>query len=314
MPEVEQRREQLPRAWPRADGGRAETMSLSLDDALPDKRAARRAFDRALGFETACFIHDEARGRLLERLELVRLAPNVAVDLGCATGRGAAALAARYPTACVLAVDSSIPMLRATASASAAVRALGGDAAALPLRDGSVDLVLANLVLPWCRPDRLLGEAARVLAPGGAFLFATIGPDSLQEVRAAFAAVDDSIHVHGAFDMHDLGDLAMAAGLAEPVLDVDRIEVTYADVGGLVRDLRAIGAVNVAGGRRRTLTGRRRWSRFVERLPRGADGRLAVTVELILGQAWGGGPVEKPHSSGEFRVPITRIKRRSENT
>jgi malonyl-CoA O-methyltransferase len=291
-------------------------MSLCLDDALPETRAARRAFDRALEFDSACFIHDEARGRLLERLELMRLTPSVAVDLGCATGRGAAALAVRYPAARVLAVDSSLAMLRATAAAApAAVRVLGGDAASLPLRDSCVDLALANLVLPWCRPERLFAEAARVLAASGALLFATVGPDSLQEVRAAFGAVDDRIHVHAAFDMHDLGDLALAAGLAEPVLDVDRLEVTYADIGGLVHDLRAMGAINVAGGRRRNLTGRRRWARFIERLPHGADGRLAVTVELILGQAWGRGAREKSRpASGEVRVPVADIKRRSEST
>jgi len=287
-------------------------VSLSLDDALPETRAARRAFDRALQFESACFIHDEARARLLARLEVVRLTPAVAVDLGCATGRGAAALAARYPTARVLGIDSSRGMLRtAAASTGEAVRLIAGDATALPLRAASVELVLANLVLPSCRPERLFAEAARVLTEGGALMFATLGPDSLQEVRAAFAAVDDRIHVHAAFDMHDLGDLALAAGLAEPVLDVDRIEVTYADVAGLVRDLRAVGAINVAGGRRRTLTGRRRWGRFVERLPRNIDGRFAVTVELILGQAWGRAPVARPRSgSSEIRVPIERIRRR----
>jgi malonyl-CoA O-methyltransferase len=173
-----------------------------------------------------------------------------------------------------------------------------------------VDLVLANLVLPWCRPDRLFAEAARVLSPGGALLFATLGPDSLREVRAAFAAADDRIHVHAAFDMHDLGDLAMAAGLAEPVLDVDRLTVTYADVAALARDLRAAGAVNVAGGRRRTLTGAARWRRFEARLVQ-PPGRLAVTVELIFGHAWGRGP--RP-PRGEIRVPIDRIRRPSENT
>ncbi len=150
-----------------------------------------------------------------------------------------------------------------------------------------------------------------MLAEGGALLFATLGPDSLQEVRTAFAAGDDRIHVHAAFDMHDLGDLAMAAGLAEPVLDIDRLEVTYGDAAGLVRDLRAVGAMNVAGGRRRTLTGRHRWDRFVERLPRGADGRLAITVELILGQAWGRGPVARPGAgASEISVPIEHIRRR----
>ena len=287
-------------------------MSLSLDDALPEKRAARRSFDRASAFESACFIHDETRARLEARLDLIRVTPAVAVDLGCAPGRGAVALAARYPDARSVAVDSSVGMLRAAAARAVdPIAVLGGDAEALPLRTGCADLMLANLVLPWCRPDRAFKEAARVLAEGGALLFATLGPDSLQEVRTAFGAGDDRIHVHAAFDMHDLGDLALAAGLAEPVLDVDRIEVTYADVAGLVRDLRAVGAMNVAGGRRRTLTGRRRWDRFAERLPRRPDGRLAVTVELILGQAWGRGPVAKPGmGASEVRVPIELIRRR----
>jgi malonyl-CoA O-methyltransferase len=282
-------------------------VSIRLEDALPEKGAARRAFEKARNFDSACFVHDEARARLLARLPLLRLDPRIVVDLGCATGRGASALASHYGNAHVLAVDSSMAMLRsAAASAARSIAVLGGDAEALPLRAGSVDLVLASLVLPWCRPDRLFAEAARVLATGGAFLFATLGPDSLQQVRTAFASVDDRIHVHAAFDMHDLGDLATAAGLAEPVLDVDKLEVTYADVASLVRDLRAVGGVNVALGRRRALTGRRRWGRFVERLPRGADGRFAVTVELILGQAWGAAP--RP-SQAEIRIPIERIRR-----
>jgi malonyl-CoA O-methyltransferase len=290
-------------------------MSLSLDDALPERRAARRAFDRATAFDSACFIHDETRARLDARLDLVRLTPAVAVDLGCATGRGAALLAARYPAATVLAIDSSLSMLEAAAHVPAGRRVLG-DAEALPLRAASTDLLLANLVLPWCRPDRLFAEAARVLTDGGALMFATLGPDSLKEVRTAFAAVDDLIHVHAAFDVHDLGDLAMAAGLTEPVLDVDRLEVTYGDFAGLVRDLRAVGGINLAGGRRRTLTGRRRFDRFVERLPRNADGRLAVTVELVLGQAFGRGAARRaaPMVGGEVRVPLKSVGRRSEST
>jgi malonyl-CoA O-methyltransferase len=284
-------------------------MSLSLDDALPEKRAARRAFDRARGFDTACFIHDEARARLLERLDLVRLDPQTIVDLGCATGRGASALAARYTKAQVVAIDSSSAMLRAAhGNVASTVAVLGGDAERLPLAASCADLVLANLVLPWCRPDRVFAELARVLTNGGALLFATLGPDSLQEVRAAFAPVDSRIHVHAAFDMHDLGDLALAGGLAEPVLDVDRLEVTYPDVATLVRDLRAVGGINVAGGRRRGLTGRTRWAAFEAALSPPPGARLAVTVELILGQAWGRG---SPRPRGEITVPVDRITRRS---
>jgi len=292
-------------------------VTLRLEDALPEKRAARRAFDRAVGFDAASFIHDEARARLLERLLLLRVQPKLVLDLGCATGRGANALALRYPDARVLAVDSSRAMLRAAAATAAgSVAVVGGEAERLPLRSQCVDLVFANLVLPWCRPDTVFAEVARVLTQGGSVSFATLGPDSLREVREAFAAVDDRIHVHAAFDMHDLGDLALKAGLAEPVLDVDRLEVTYADVAALARDLRATGGVNVALARRRVLTGPARWQRFEQRLFPKQGQRLRVTVELIFGQAFGRGPARgpRPAETTEVRIPVGRIKRPSEST
>jgi malonyl-CoA O-methyltransferase len=292
-------------------------MSVSLDSALPEAHATRRSFDRATGFDRASFIHDETRRRLLERLDLFDLEPRVAVDLGCATGRGAVALAARYAEARVLAVDSSAGMLRAARANAAAlpsVMALGGDAEGLPLRDHSVQLILANLVLPWCRPQALFAEAARVLEEGGLLLFATLGPDSLQEVRAAWGSVDSALHVHAAFDLHDVGDLALAAGLAEPVLDVDRLEVTYSSVAKLVDDLRSCAAVNVAAGRRRGLTGPRRWHAFERELVGGGNGaRFGVTLELVLGQAWGRGPraARRSEGTGEIAVPLASVRRRS---
>jgi malonyl-CoA O-methyltransferase len=292
-------------------------MSISIEQALPDKRAARRSFDRAAAFESACFIHDAARERLLERLDLVNLTPRVFADVGCATGRGAAALAARYGDALVLAIDASRGMLRETVGRRERVTAIGGDAERLPLRSHVVDLLFANLVLPWCRPDIVFAEAARVLTPGGVLLFATLGPESLGEIRRAFATVDKGIHVHAAFDMHDLGDLAMKAGLAEPVLDVDRLTVTYAEPAALWRDLKAVAACNAAGGRRRALTGRHRWSRFEHALAPRRGERFEVTVELIFGQAFGRGPVQTRRSAGgvtEIGVPIDRIGRMSEST
>jgi malonyl-CoA O-methyltransferase len=286
----------------------------SAEAALPNARAARRAFDRAAGFDAAAAVHDETRRRLFERLALTRLEPRIAVDLGAATARGSVELAGRYPDARVLALDTSLGMLRAAQSrtpSTAAIALICADAHALPLGPGSAQLVFANLVLPWCLPHTVFAEAARVLGEGGLFAFATLGPDTLAEIRRAWAAVDDSIHVHAFFDMHDLGDLALAAGLTEPVLDVDRIEVSYADLAALVRDLRACGAVNVAAGRRRSLTGARRWAAFEARL-RGSLGgaRLTVTLEVVFGQAWGRGPQAVRGASGEFGIAVDQIGRR----
>ena len=260
---------------------------------LPERAAAMRGFDRAgATFDNADAVHSEARRRLLERLQLVRLEPACIIDLGSATGKGAVELAAAYPEARVVAIDRSLAMLeRAQARcASVAVAAVAGDAERLPLADNSVDLVFANLLLPWCAPDIVFGEMARVLREGGLATFTTVGPGTLVEVRRAWGHSDDAIHVHGFIDMHDIGDLAVRAGLTEPVMDVDTLRVTYRDTASLAADLRACGAANVAAGRRTTLTGRRRWSEFRDALEATRDdGRFAVTVELIFGQAWGDG-------------------------
>lgn len=288
---------------------------LRARDALPSPRAARTAFERAGGrFADASVVHDETRRELLSRLELMRIDPRRIVDLGCAHGAGASALAGRYPRARVLAVDTSPAMLAAARRRCGTLADwLCADAERLPLPARAAELVFANMLLPWCRPERLFAEAARILDVSGLFMFSTLGPDSLGQLRRAWAGADDSIHVHGFFDMHDLGDLLVGAGLAEPVLDVDRIELTYTDVRSLVGDLRASGGINVAAGRRRGLTGRGRWDAFEQALLSGSrGGRFAVTLELIFGQAWGAPQTEGRGGPREFAVPVGRIRRRSD--
>ena len=237
MPEVEQRREQLPGAVaegsPRCRGvSLAPIVSLSLDDALPEKRAARRAFDRAREFD-ACVLHSRRGARAAARAARPR-----AADARRSSSISAAHGARRERARCalsrprrVLAVDSSSGMLRRAAANARELRrrARRRCRSACRCAQHCAELVLANLVLPWCRPDRAVRAKPRGCSTeGGAVLFATLGPGlaagSAGGVRGRRRPL---IHVHAAFDMHDLGDLALAAGLAEPVLDVDRVEVTY---------------------------------------------------------------------------------------
>jgi malonyl-CoA O-methyltransferase len=285
-------------------------MSRSTQIGLPEPAATRRRFDRAAAtFDDADAVHAEARARLLQRLQYVTLTPERVIDLGSATGGGSEQLVGAYPEAQIIAIDASLPLLRRAKDRGLGVTTLAGDAERLPLADNSADLIFANLLLPWCAPDAVFSEAARVLRKGGVMTFTSFGPDTLAEVREAWAAVDDSVHVHGFLDMHDIGDLALRAGLTEPVMDVDRMQVTYRRMESLFADLRRCGATNVAAGRRTTLTGKSRWRAFCDALAeREDDGCVAVSIELVFGQAWGGG--DKPMRGGDaFSITLEEFAR-----
>lgn len=287
-------------------------------DAGTVRRAANRA---ASSYDEAAALQGEVRARLLERLDYVRLSPRVVLDLGAATGDGCAALQARYPDAAVVALDVAENMLRRARHKHADSGVDGylcADAMALPLAADSVDLVFSNLLLASCpAPERVLREVSRVLRPGGLFNFATAGPDTLYELRDAWAQVDNSPHVHLFSDMHNVGDAVLAAGLAEPVLDLEYFTLCYRSLGGIMRELKACGASNAAVGRARGLLGRRRWQALQQAYEqfRDAEQRLPVSCEIIYGQAWGRDPgATRPLADGEARVPLSAIGRRSSKT
>jgi malonyl-CoA O-methyltransferase len=165
------------------------------------------------------------------------------------------------------------------------------DAERLPLAAGSAQLVFSNLLLQWCDPAAVFAETARVLETGGLFLFSTYGPDTLKELRAAFAAVDDAPHVNAFVDMHDLGDALVAAGFADPVMEMEALTVEYADVESIARDLRRGGGQTVLAGRRPGLGGRERWKRMAERYEaHRRAGALPATFEVVYGHAWKAAP------------------------
>jgi malonyl-CoA O-methyltransferase len=265
---------------------------MSMHEAYDlDTHWIRRSFDRAsASYDASAVLQREVRSLLLERLELTALAPRVVLDAGAGTGEACRTLKARYPKAHVLAVDFSAGMLRAAADRRSWFRpffALGADAARLPLQDGSVDLVLSNFMLPWCAPDAVFAEFRRVLAPRGFLTFTSLGPDTLKELRRAWAEVDSHSRVLRFVDMHDLGDALVRAGFVEPVLDVERYTLEYVGVRALARDLKAVGGCNATTGRLKGLTSPRRFAAMESAYEvHRRSGRLPATYEVVFGQAW----------------------------
>ncbi|HEY3785485.1 MAG TPA: malonyl-ACP O-methyltransferase BioC [Steroidobacteraceae bacterium] len=290
---------------------------MSPDEFSLSRVGIRTAFDRASAqYEASAVLQARVSAELLARLELFQFQPRVVVDLGAGTGRASEQLKRRYRSALVIAVDIAPGMLREAGRRQRLFRRFArvcGDAMRLPLATGSVDVMFSSLMLQWCEPlDAAVAEIRRVLRPEGFFAFSTFGPDTLRELRAAWTEADGYNHVNRFTDMHDVGGALMRAGLTEPVLDVDRIQLMYSDTLALMRDLKAIGAHNVTAGRARGLTGRQRINRVQSAYEAfRQEGRLPATYEIIYGATWGSaGPSAARAIGGEVLIAPGSIRRR----
>ena len=281
-----------------------------------DETWVRRSFDRASSsYDAAAVLQAEVRQQLLDRLNLTALAPHVVVDAGAGTGHASRALKRRYPRAHVVAVDTSLGMLRAASRQRSWLRGFSrvcADAGRLPLPDGSADLIVSNFMLQWSELDVVLAEFRRVLAPRGFLTFTTLGPDTLSELRSAWRAVDSHTRVSHFVDMHDVGDALVRAGFAQPVLDVERYTLFYEDVRSLGRDLQAIGARNATHGRPRGLTTPRKFDAMrVAYEAHRREGRLPASYEVVFGQAWAPNAIRRADTHSE--VSLEEIKRQLKN-
>lgn len=284
-------------------------MNASTDTSGFCARDVRRRRDSAAGcFDEAGFVHGVTRDGLLTRMRPMTAEADTVLDLGAATGSAVPLLQKRFRHARVIAVDGSEDMLRIARRKRRLLskqREVQADATALPFVDASVDVVFSNLMLPWLdQPEAVFVEVARVLREDGLFAFSTLGPDSLLEIRRAWQAVDAGTHVRQFPDMHDVGDALLRAGLRDPVLDVDRLSVTYGSSEALFRDLTAVGARNSLRRRQPGLMGRDRMRRFVDSLFAAGTTGCSLTLELVYGHCWGAGT--RP-ASGEIAVDAGRI-------
>jgi malonyl-CoA O-methyltransferase len=283
-------------------------------------QVARRFARIAPAYGRGDFFAREIDRRMQERLDYVKIDPARVVDLGCSRGASHAGLAARYPRAQVVGIDRVPAMLAADRDAApawqrwlglgrgATMLRVAGDAVNLPIKSGSTALVWSNLLLHWLdNPLPALAEAHRVLETGGLFMFSTLGPDSLKELRAAFA--DGYAHTQRFTDMHDLGDMLVASGFADPVMDMETLTLTYAGFDEMLAELRAAGSACAMHARRHGLTGRGVWARARAAYADMAhDGKWPATFEVVYGHAWKAAP--RRTADGAAIVSLDGLRRR----
>lgn len=274
-------------------------MPAPEDFGLDRRLLLRRVGRAAATYDEVAVLAREIARRMDERLEYIRIAPKRILDVGCGTGADFDLLARRYPNAARFGADFSLPMLARimrnrsllgrlrSLGRPAAPSLVGADATALPFARGSMSMVWSNLMLNWLAdPLPALVEMHRVLEVDGMLMFSSLGPDTLKELRAALPAATGE-RVHRFIDMHDIGDALVRAGFSDPVMDMEVLTLTYADIDALLRDLRLSGSTNASTARPRGLSGKSAWEtarRQLDALRR--DGRLPATFEIVQGHAW----------------------------
>lgn len=280
-----------------------------VEDFMLDRAEVRRAFDRAAaGYDAHAVLQREVCDRLLERLDFINITPQSILDLGAGTGYGLQHLRTRYPSAHLLGLDLSPAMLQCarakfpaplwhqrvvscfTANSLASQAFVCADMERLPFKPNSFDLIWSSLTLQWANDlESTLRDCHRSLAPGGLMMFATFGPDTLKELRAAFANIDSIPHVNRFADLHDIGDMLVNTGFANPVMEMEMLTLTYHDLKALMIDLKGMGAHNAAVARRRGLMGKSAWQKLEQEYEcHRIEARLPATYEVIYGHAWAG--------------------------
>ena len=259
-----------------------------------DHNKRRRGFERsASGYDAAAVLQNEIGTRLLQRLDYIKLRPQRWLDLGSGTGYITKHLMKKYSKSEFHAVDIAFNMAKKTLQHQSWRRKLHVACAAaedLPYRDDSFDLVISNLMLQWC--DDLVATFTginRVLVPEGCFMFASFGTDTMVELRESWKAVDHYDHTHEFVDIHDVGDALMTAGFQQPVLDMEKITLTYPSLAAMFRDIKTIGATNASLRRNKGLTGKGAFKKLeiAYEAFRTEEGLYPLTYEVVYGQGWG---------------------------
>jgi malonyl-CoA O-methyltransferase len=267
---------------------------------LPSPPATGTAFDHlANRYDAHAALEQEVCRRLLEKTEFRRTLPSTVLDLGCGTGFAAGMLKQQFRKAQVIGVDTSLAMLSRLRRRSVLFRPLRGvcaDIGLLPFATRSAEMLVANLATYWCpQPMAMFSEFRRVLKPEGMLLFSTFGPGTMKELRTAWRIDDTEAEIPDFPDLVDVGNALVAAGFREPVMDMEKITLSYPELGAMLRELEATGnSLLIRGWDHRHDVRDQLEKAYVPFLQ---AGKYPLSFEIIYGVAFGpqeGQPVKTP--------------------
>ena len=284
-----------------------------------DDVAVQRALKRLASKATAPWLHQEVARRMAERLAIIKLQPEQMVDWWSFTGAGADALAAAYPKSQRLEVEPTEELLTRSQQRHSkpwwSLRRSAADRATVTLDsafetslNGPTQLVWANMMLhAVADPPALLSRWQRALSADGFVMFSCLGPDTLRELSALYKRLGWPAATMHFVDMHDLGDMLVRAGFADPVMDQETLKLSWADAPALLAELKTLGG-NASPDRCAGLRTPRWKARLEAELAqlKGPDGRLSLSFEIAYGHAFKALPKAAPAVQTEVTLDAMR--------
>jgi malonyl-CoA O-methyltransferase len=257
-----------------------------LADSLFDKKDVRKAFSQAVSSYDAMAALQRTAGKDLLKYERIERLTGTVLDIGCGTGFLTGELLNSLNCQQLIALDLALPMIKATRKKYSAVtnlQYLCADAEWLPLADNVVDRVFSNVALQWCQDlSAVFAEITRILKPNGSLVFSTFGCQTLQELKQAWASVDNFSHVNEFYNDEQIRESLSALGYQEIVI-TEKVHTSHYDsVMALMRELKGIGAHNVMAGRNHNMTGKSKMQAMInyyETLQ--VNNKIPATFEII---------------------------------